>query len=87
MISNLLKLKRNQQILAGGGTSVAMPLSSRYARFGGFFRFEAGNRLRMNGQKMLHSLQHWLILICNTPAMPLEEAHFGGFFYARRKRA
>ena len=49
--------------------------------------FSKRSRLRVDGQKMLHSLQHWPILIRNTPAMPLEEAHFGGFFYARRKWA
>lgn len=52
----------------------------------GGFPFSKHSRLRVDGQKMLHFLQHWPILIRNTPAMPLEEAHFGGFFYARRKR-
>jgi len=30
----------------------------------------------------LNSRAAWPIMIGNTPAMPLSEAHFGGFFYA-----
>ncbi len=87
VISNLLKSKRNKQILTGD--TPAMPLSPRYAHFGGFFRAKAGNHLLINGQKVLHLLQHWpILLLTHLPCLcPPGYAQIGGFFYAWRNRA
>jgi len=58
VISNLLNFIRNKQILLGD--TPAMPLSPRYAHFGGFFPFDVSYRLATLADTFN-----------NTPAMPM----------------
>jgi len=39
--------------------------------------------MMISARMCLNSRAVWPIITGNTPAMPLSEAHFGGFFYAR----
>lgn len=69
MISNLLKSKRNKKILTGG--TLAIPLSSRYAYFAGFFVLRPVTAIGSIGKKCCIYCKMLADTIDNTPAMPM----------------